>query len=63
MRGLSNKVAIVTGGATLIGARVAKKLAGLKVSVVIADIDEKGGGEAARASVDSAVFPPTNLRS
>ena len=37
MRGLSNKVAIVTGGATLIGARVAKKLADLKVSVLIAD--------------------------
>ena len=62
MRGLSNKVAIVTGGATLIGARVAKKLAGLKVSVVIADIDEKGGGEAARAAGNGAVFQLTDLR-
>ena len=56
MRGLSNKVAIVTGGATLIGARVAKKLADLKVSVVIADIDEKGGREAARAPATARCF-------
>ena len=62
MRGLSNKVAIVTGGATLIGARVAKKLADLKVSVVIADIDEKGGREAARAAGNGAVFQLTDLR-
>src|ERR1700691_526191 len=62
MRGLSNKVAIVTGAATLIGARVAKKLACLKVSVVIADIDEKGGGEAARAAGNGAVFQLTDLR-
>ena len=62
MRGLSNKVAIVTGGATLIGARVAKKLAGLKVSVVIADIDEKSGREAARAAGNGAVFQLTDLR-
>ena len=62
MRGLSNKVAIVTGGATLIGARVAKKLADLKVSVLIADIDEKGGREAARAAGNGAVFQLTDLR-
>jgi len=62
MRGLSNKVAIVTGGATLIGARVAKKLADCKVSVVIADIDEKGGREAARAAGNGAIFQSTDLR-
>ena len=62
MRGLSNKVAIVTGGATLIGARVAKKLADLKVSVLIADIDEKGGRDAARAAGNGAVFQLTDLR-
>lgn len=43
MRGLADKIAIVTGGATLIGARVAKKLADAKVSVLIADIDSSRG--------------------
>jgi NAD(P)-dependent dehydrogenase (short-subunit alcohol dehydrogenase family) len=62
MRGLANKVAIVTGGATLIGARVAKKLADLKVSVVIADIEEKGGREAASAAGNGAIFQRTDLR-
>lgn len=62
MRGLSNKVAIVTGGATLIGARVAKKLADCEVSVVIADIEEKGGREAARAAGHGAIFQLTDLR-
>ena len=62
MRGLANKVAIVTGGATLIGARVAKKLADFKVSVLIADIDEAGGKAAASAAGGSAVFQRTDLR-
>ena len=56
MRGLANKVAIVTGGATLIGARVAKKLADCKVSVLIADIDENGGKAAASAAATVPCF-------
>lgn len=62
MRGLANKVAIVTGGATLIGARVAKKLADFKVSVLIADIEEEGGKAAARAAGNGAIFHRTDLR-
>jgi NAD(P)-dependent dehydrogenase (short-subunit alcohol dehydrogenase family) len=62
MRGLANKVAIVTGGATLIGARVAKKLAALKVSVLIADIDEQGSKAAASAAGNGAIFHATDLR-
>jgi len=62
MRGLANKVVIVTGGATLIGARVAKKLAALKVSVLIADIDEQGGEAAASAAGNGAIFHTTDLR-
>jgi NAD(P)-dependent dehydrogenase (short-subunit alcohol dehydrogenase family) len=62
MRGLSNKVAIVTGGATLIGARVAKKLANFNVSVLIADIEEQGGKAAASAAGNGAIFHRTDLR-
>jgi NAD(P)-dependent dehydrogenase (short-subunit alcohol dehydrogenase family) len=62
MRGLANKVAIVTGGATLIGARVARKLAEFEVSVVIADIEEAGGKAAADAAGNGAIFQRTDLR-
>ena len=62
MRGLANKVAIVTGGATLIGARVAKKLADFKVSVLIADIEEQGGKAAASVAGNGAIFHRTDLR-
>ncbi len=62
MRGLSGKVAIVTGGATLIGARVAKKLAECGVKVLIADIDRNGGEAAARGAGGGAVFQATDLR-
>jgi NAD(P)-dependent dehydrogenase (short-subunit alcohol dehydrogenase family) len=62
MRGLADKVAIVTGGATLIGARVVKKLAEYKVSVLIADIDEPGGRAAASAAGNGAIFQPIDLR-
>lgn len=55
MQGLKDKVAIVSGGATLIGAAVARAFVGAGARVVIADIDHKGGlalvaelGEAAR---------------
>jgi NAD(P)-dependent dehydrogenase (short-subunit alcohol dehydrogenase family) len=47
MRGLENKVAIVAGGATLIGATVALDLGARDVRVVIADIDEARGRKAA----------------
>ena len=40
MRGLSDKTAIVVGGATMIGQSVAETLVGYGADVVIADINE-----------------------
>ena len=49
LRGLSGKTAIVTGGATMMGAAVVEALCAAGVRVVIADIDaEKGNAVAAR---------------
>lgn len=56
LNGLSGKVAIVTGGATIIGAAVAKALHQAGVSVVIADIDEKNGQAQADALGENALF-------
>jgi NAD(P)-dependent dehydrogenase (short-subunit alcohol dehydrogenase family) len=47
VRGLDGKVAIVAGGATLIGATVARDLAMRGVQITIADIDEQRGRKAA----------------
>lgn len=43
MKGLNNKIAIVTGGATKIGATVAKILCSYGVKVTIFDIDKTNG--------------------
>jgi NAD(P)-dependent dehydrogenase (short-subunit alcohol dehydrogenase family) len=43
MKGLEHKVAIVTGGATLIGAGVVRALRGRGVRVALFDIDAEGG--------------------
>ncbi len=43
MRGLNSKIAIVTGGATKIGATVAKILSDYGVTVTIFDIDAVNG--------------------
>src|SRR5262249_46519726 len=61
MGGLDGKVAIGTGGATLIGARVARKLSGFGVKTLIADIDEAGEA-AARDAGNGARFRRTDLR-
>jgi NAD(P)-dependent dehydrogenase (short-subunit alcohol dehydrogenase family) len=61
MRGLNGKVAIITGGATLIGARVAKKLATFGVKALIADIDDAGEA-AAKEAGNGARFRRTDLR-
>lgn len=47
MRGLDKKTAIISGGATLIGQSVAEVLAGYGTKVVIADVNEAAGREAA----------------
>ena len=43
MRGLKDKVVIVSGGATLIGAAIARAFVAEGAKVVIADIDSTGG--------------------
>ncbi len=48
-RHLDGKAALVTGGATGIGAGVARRLAELGVRTVIADVAEESGRETARA--------------
>jgi len=47
--GLSGKTAIVTGGATLIGAAVVRALCQAGVNVTLADIDAEGGARVAAA--------------
>jgi NAD(P)-dependent dehydrogenase (short-subunit alcohol dehydrogenase family) len=61
MQGLAGKVAIVTGGATLIGAEVVRAFAREKSKVVIADIDDKGGQSVASSIGDAALFIKTDL--
>ena len=48
MKGLDGKTAIISGGATLIGESCASVLAGYGVNVVIADINEADGKQAAK---------------
>jgi len=61
MDGLKDKVAVVTGGATLIGAAVAQALHARGVRVVIADIDEAGGAAAAQRLGEGALFIATDI--
>lgn len=61
MRGLRNKVAIVSGGATLIGREVARVLADHGTKVVIADINETDGAAAAAALGDGVTFRRTDI--
>lgn len=60
MRGLESKTAIVSGGATKIGAAIVQALHAAKVNVVIADINEEAGKSLER---DGVVFQKTNIRS
>src|SRR5437879_2043116 len=46
MKGLQGKVAIVTGGATIIGAAVVEVLRGFGARVAVFDIDAAGGDRA-----------------
>lgn len=61
MRGLENKVAIVSGGATLIGAAVARAFVAAGTQVLVADIDD-AGGQALAAELGPALrFQHTDL--
>ncbi len=61
MQGLAGKVAIVTGGATLIGAEVVRAFVKEKAKVVIADIDEKSGQSVASGASGEVMFIKTDL--
>lgn len=58
---LTDKIAIVTGGATLFGRAVVATLVAEGAKVVVADIDEVGGQAAAAACGDAAVFVRTDI--
>jgi NAD(P)-dependent dehydrogenase (short-subunit alcohol dehydrogenase family) len=61
MDGLKDKVAIVTGGATLIGAEVVRAFHGAGTKVVIADINAKDGETIAKALGTNVLFAQTDL--
>jgi len=61
MDGIKDKVAIVTGGATIIGAAVAAALHAGGARVVIADIDKEGGERVAAGLGEGARFIATDI--
>jgi len=61
MRGLENKVAIVSGGATLIGAAVARAFVAAGARVLVADIDDAGGQTLAAELGPALRFQHTDL--
>lgn len=58
---LAGKVAVVTGGAGGIGRATAQLLVAEGASVVIADVDEEGGGEVAESLGEAAAFTPVDV--
>jgi len=62
MGGLDGKTAIVTGGATLIGAAVVRAFCAAGTRVAVADIDEEGGRRLAGELGDAVLFSPTDIR-
>jgi NAD(P)-dependent dehydrogenase (short-subunit alcohol dehydrogenase family) len=61
MRGLAGKVAIVTGGATSIGAAIVRAFHGAGSKTVIADIDDGAGAALAAELGDGALFRHTDV--
>ncbi|MGH9745317.1 MAG: SDR family oxidoreductase [Candidatus Acidiferrales bacterium] len=61
MDGLKDKVAIITGGATLIGAQVARAFHRVGSRVAIADINEKDGRAIEKELGSNALFVRTDL--
>jgi len=62
MGDLTGRTAVVTGGATLIGAAVARALHAARVRVAVADIDAEGGRKLAEALGDDVLFRMTDIR-
>jgi NAD(P)-dependent dehydrogenase (short-subunit alcohol dehydrogenase family) len=62
MRGLEGKTAIVTGGATLIGAAVVRAFRDEGASVAVADIDAEGGERLAAELRGDVLFSATDIR-
>ncbi len=61
MKGLEGKTAIVTGGATMIGAAVVDVLRQAGVRVAVFDIDSAGGARAVAHDARSARFWPVDI--
>ncbi|MDO3523371.1 SDR family oxidoreductase [Ralstonia pseudosolanacearum] len=61
MKGLEGKVAIVTGGATLIGAAVVRTLRSYRVKVALFDIDATSGNRVAAEDSDGTRFWPVDI--
>jgi NAD(P)-dependent dehydrogenase (short-subunit alcohol dehydrogenase family) len=61
MKGLDGKVAIVTGGATLIGAGVVDVLTKYGMKVAVFDIDAEGGARAVAGAGTAARFWPVDI--
>ena len=61
LSGIAGKTAIVTGGATLIGAAVAQALCEAGANVVIADIDTARGRAVAESFGSQSMFVETDL--
>lgn len=61
MKGLAHKTAIVTGGATLIGAGVVAALRAYGVRVAVFDIDTAGGERLAATDPDAIRFWPVDI--
>lgn len=59
---LDGKTAVVTGGATLIGAAVVRALHAAGATVAIADVDEEGGRRLADGLGAGVLFRPTDIR-
>jgi NAD(P)-dependent dehydrogenase (short-subunit alcohol dehydrogenase family) len=62
MRGLEGKTAVVTGGATLIGAAVVRAFREAGANVAVADIDVEGGERLATELGDGILFSATDIR-
>jgi NAD(P)-dependent dehydrogenase (short-subunit alcohol dehydrogenase family) len=61
MRGIAGKIALLSGGATSIGAAVARAFHGAGASVVIADIAEAPGRALAASLGANALYHPTDV--